>query len=255
MVQLELDPRHMPNDRSKEEIEFYSSQILRVGGGGRRKEENKFHPILLSQALSKLLERSDIYFKQLSDDKGDDLDYWVGKALSKALPFLQGVKGNFSSLHNFKLVMFDREILFHLAVDRHRRIMSEQGRSQGVDVFPTKELRKNRLMVFQPTLYSREIRQTLADAPPNELLMEDLKDPGRVIRRDIFSTWDPDYFSTLTGYRQKALILWLQNPSISSNKIAQVLSDEGLGAFPSSTVRVWVKRALDREASLARKLT
>lgn len=252
MLQLELDPKYMPNKRSAEEIEFYRAQILRIYV--RDSEgKNHFHPISLSLpvALSILYKVSDKYFKQISDDDGDDLDDWVERVLKKSLPFLQGVKGDFRSFPDFRRAFFEREILYHLAIDRHRLIMRQKGEYQPVDPFPSKEVRKSRLEGFQPPSLNQEVRQSL-DLSTNKQFRAGLKDSGRVlIRGDMFNRWEPDYFSKISQTRQRALSLWLQNPSLKYVHIASVLKEENLGEQKEATIRMWVMRALDRGAVLS----
>lgn len=256
MLQLELEPKYMPNNRSPEQIGFYQSQILRIfSSGGRRKLENEnyYHPISLDRALGTLYGKSYKYFKQVSDDDGSDLDKWVGKVLSKSLPFLYGIEGDFRSFTDFRRAMFDREILYHSAVDRHRLITGQKGKDQLVDPFPLREVRKRNLEGFQlPLLNLIRVKHPLVDLSANEQFMADLKNSERVLRGDMFS-WEPNYFSRLSQHKQKALDLWLKYPPLTCVQIVQVLKEEDLGEFPSSTVRVWVKRALDNEVKVSAK--
>ncbi len=251
MVQLDLEPKYMPNDRSDKEIEFYRTQILRISGTDTKKA-NHFHPVSLFEALSTLENVSYKYFKQVRDDAGSDLDFWVEKTLTRSLPFLQGAKGDFRSFNHFRGTYFERQILFHLGIDRHRLIMRQQGKHQLVDSFPSKEVRKRNLEGFQPPLLSREkVKDPLVDLFVNKQFLAGLNNPMGALRGDIFSCWEPSYFSALSPYKQRTLNLWLYFPSLTSYEIANVLKTEKLGEFPASSIRVWVKRALDRSMVLS----
>ena len=244
----------MPNSRSAGDIEFYQSRILRIfSSGGRRKRgnENYFLPISLDLALTTLYNKSYLYLKQISDDDGKDLDKWVGEALSRSLPFLQGIKGDFGSFTDFRKAMFDREILYHLGVNRHRLIMRQEGKHKQVNRFPSEEERKRNLEGFQPPLLNREGVNSLVDLFANEEFLTGLKNPTKILRGDMFSSWEPNYFSRRSPHKQRALNLWLQNPSFEYVQIANILKKEGLGEFPSATIRGWVKRALDSGAVLS----
>lgn len=253
MLQLELDAKYMLNRRSPEEIEFYRTKILRISVRDK-KRENYFHPISLTGALTILYKTSYKYFKQVRDDDGGDLDDWVNKTLSKSLPFLQGIEGDFRSFTDFRRACFERKILYRLAIDRHRLIMRQEGKLQLADSFPSKEVRKSRLEGFQPPLLKQvRIRHPLVDLSTNEQFMAGLKDSARVLRGNMFSSWEPNYFSRLGQHKQRALNLWLQDPSLTSVQIANALNEESLGVFPAATIRVWVKRALDKGAVLSLK--
>lgn len=254
MVQFELDPRYMPNSRSPEQIEFHQKRILRIFPPRvKRGNENGSLSISLEQALFTLCRVSYRFLKQVSDDEGCDLDYWVGRSLSKSLPFLQGVEGNFSSFPDFRRAIFERKILFRLAIDRHRLIMRQEGKHQLVDSFPSKEVRKRNLEGFQPPLLNREGINSLVDLLANEEFLVGLTGSAKPLRGDMFNSWEPEYFSRLSLSKQRALNLWLLYPSLTSPLIASILKTDGLGEFPAATIRVWVKRALDRGAVLSLK--
>lgn len=240
MVQLELDPRYLQPERSVE-IDSNRSKILRkviVGGGLEWRKTRRYHPILFEEALSTILGSSYDYFERSTEIRGEKLDLLVGRVLKRALPFLQGEKGNFESFSHFMKTMYG-SIVHHVAVDQYRvRKTVEHKRGEDSDnQLTNKERRRSRAEGFQPTLFSlKRARQiSIQNEPISSQLLADLKDPDAVL--------SPEYLSSLPMHRQRALELRYRNPHFTSADIVQVLRLEGYGEFNESAVRVWKLRA------------
>ncbi len=244
MVQLELDIR-FPTDRSDEETVFYRSRILREFKQGQRSNSKNFQTFSFEEAILKFSAKTNLYFKELSDNSGDDIDQWVARALGKALPYFAGKKGNFRSLGHFWKTYYE-DIIYHLAVDRHRLIVGRQ--HETILPFPSKEVREQRRIGFQPPLL-REARVNLAGHDLSKQFLADLRNPRGVLFGKEIIGLNPDYVVGLDKHRKRALILKSLNPRLSSKEIAKILEDEGFGTFADSAVRVWFKRAKDHQST------
>ncbi|OGE44335.1 hypothetical protein A3B45_03585 [Candidatus Daviesbacteria bacterium RIFCSPLOWO2_01_FULL_39_12] len=235
MLQLELDPRFMPSERSAEEIELYRSTILRSvikGGDIEWRKEKRFRPISFDSALSSLLASSYHNLGRQSNAEGYELDLLVGQALKKALPYLQGERGNFESFFHFKNRMF-MSMLEHMVIDHHRSSLRHLEDVKKPDNQLPRGAGTNRAEGFQPTLFRLSEEQTKVEKAM-ESLLADLQNPDAVMR--------PEYVGRLPRYRQRALELRFQYPDFSSTDIAKILELEGYRRFASSAIRVWVFR-------------